>query len=412
MSPASLNTAAMNVLSRANCLAFIIAATLLTLSLLSGCEQSGPDATQYVNPAGIFTTLDLEPDSTHTPASDSVFTDVRIIPLRFKDSTLISGIDKVAIAAGSYYVLDKKFTTLYRFDTSGVFQNKIGRLGVSKGNFQSLEDFNIDYLGRLLLLSNTNQSVHYYSPSGAYLKSDRLGFFNSAFTILNPTRFLFYLNFNSNHASGNNNLLLTDSSGRVLERYRPFDKKRSYMTIGFSGLLTSYNGESLYTDAFNDTLYSIDPISHEISVKYKINFGSKSIGDLKSDHNKLFNQRMLFKNKLPFIGNAACMNSKYLVFSYSKNNRESICIVNKSTGKTVRINKGLNDGLYKMLGRPLLLTDNNDLFFAVSPTAVEYLKTNYQPLFHELGLKWPALYSFLDKNTISDNYFLLSLKLE
>jgi hypothetical protein len=184
------------------------------------------------------------------------------------------------------------------------------------------------------------------------------------------------------------------------------------MVIMFSGFLTSCNGEDIFTEAFNDTLYSVDAATHKLSLEYKLDFGSRNVGLLKNDHNRLLSRRQLFKNNLSYIGSDACINKDFLTFSYIQNNRRGFSILNRHTGKLIKVNKMLNDGLYKLLDRPVLLTTQDELFFAVSQTAVAHLKSDDKPLLPDLRKKWPKVYEELNNLTKNDNYFLLSLKLK
>jgi hypothetical protein len=128
-------------------------------------------------------------------SSSDIFKNASIVSLKLPDNTLISGIDKILITDSSYFILDKKFTTVYKFDSEGYFQNRIGKLGVETGDYRSLEDIFIDTLQRIILLSNSDQSVFYYTPKNKFLKSIYLGFFNSSFAVLKsgPVFILFKL---------------------------------------------------------------------------------------------------------------------------------------------------------------------------------------------------------------------------
>lgn len=344
-------------------------------------------------------------------SSHDIYENAQIIPLKFKDINLISGIDKILIKNKFFYLFDHKFTTLYKFDSNGIFQNKIGKLGVKNVEYQSLEDFTIDSLNRIILLSNANQSISYYSSDNQFIKSQKLAFFNSQITLVNTNSFLFYLDYRWNKKSGFYNLIMTDSLGTINEQYSYFNKKISNMGFAFCGFIASHENEHFYSDAFNDTIFSIDS-ANRIGAKYIIDFGKYSLREIREYHSKVANPANLMNNNFGYIGNKVCFNRQFLIFTYFYQKRLNYCVYNRETNAIYRINKAINDGLLKLLDYPLLITEGNKCYFAVSPDAVLRLKEKHKDLYKNLKEEWPKLYQFLERISIDDNYFLLSVDLK
>lgn len=386
---------------------------LLSVVLLVFCSGCGDDSTtiQDMDLTGNPARIDLISDSNYATQSDDLFTNLQIRPLRLPNGAILSGIDKLLPFRGSYFVMDSKFTTVYEFDSLGSFKNKIGGPGVVKGFYRSLEDFEIDSMNRIVILSNEDRSLHFFTTSGRYLKTTRLGFFNSKLAIPSPDKYLIYLNCNANKKSGSNNLVSTDSSGNILKRYRPFDSTKSKVIVPTSGFLAHFGNDYLYSDAYNDTIYSIDPISDKIRLSYYADFGPASVGKLKDDLNRTVKQHLL-ANRFGYLCNDVCFNDNFISLPYCLNGKYGFAIFNKTNGSIKKVNRRIADGLFKLLDHPLLITNENKCYFVVSSNLVMNLKDNYKELFEKLSTKWPLLYKFLTNYTLDDNYFILSVDLK
>ncbi len=170
-----------------------------------------------------------------------------------------------------------------------------------------------------------------------------------------------------------------------------------------------FPGSEIY--AFNDTIFSINK-DNKIGATYYINFGNSSLKEIREDHAKVINSKILIKKNVGFLGDKVTFNDKYLMFSYNYKNRINYCIYNRASKKILRINKGIEDGLFKLLDYPLLISKDNKCYFAVSPELVIFLKEKYNKLYKRLENEWPELYKFVEKMSIDDNYFLLSFDLK
>jgi hypothetical protein len=183
------------------------------------------------------------------------------------------------------------------------------------------------------------------------------------------------------------------------------------MSIAFSGFLGSDGEEVLCTDAFNDTIYTITPFNN-IGSKYYVDFGKFSLKNIREDHKKIFHSQILLKNNIGYLGDKMTFNANYMAFTYNFQHRINYCIYNRKTKQIFRINKSIDDGIFKLIDYPLLITKTNRCYFAISPDNVIRLKEKNKDLYMKIRGQWPNIYRCLEKVKLPDNYFLLSFDLK
>jgi len=105
-------------------------------------------------------------------------------------------------------------------------------------------------------------------------------------------------------------------------------------------------------------------------------------------------------------------NSTYLLFNYLHNRKNGFCIFNRKTQTIIHLEKTMRDGLLRLLGPPLLLTDDNTCYFAVPASLVVQVRNSLPGEYNQLKNEWPALYQYLETVSMSTNYFLIAARLK
>ena len=72
-----------------------------------------------------------------------IYKSIKIIPLEKTKESLIGGIYKLIAWEQKFYVLDKSTQSIFIFDNTGHFLNKIAKHGNGPGEYYSIDDFEI-----------------------------------------------------------------------------------------------------------------------------------------------------------------------------------------------------------------------------------------------------------------------------
>lgn len=380
---------------------------LFVLFFLSCSENEQSDTNTKYTQSGVK--IDISKSVDFAKKATDVFTFSSILPLSFSENTLLSGIDKGLLYNDDYYLMDQKFSAIYRFSKNGAFINAIGKLGSGPGEYKGLQDFIIDSSGRIITLSNNDLSIFYYNLDGTFIKKVKTNIFASQFCEIATDRFLFYTNFNPNIVTGNNNLIETDSLGKINKKLYSFNRENQNMSISFSGFLTKTASKIFFTTPFTDTIFSISPNLNS-EPEYVINFGSTSLQKDRKFFSKIISKKVLLSPESSWLEKDFIANGQFAVISFASDKKINTCVYDIAKAKYTFYNKSYGDGLLRLLNMPICIS-GNELTFAISAESVINVRSN-KALYESIKTDWPILYQQMEKTTINDNYFLLKLKLK
>ena len=112
-------------------------------------------------------TLKINGDINNLLQIDSIFTDIKTIPLETKDECMIEEIVK-AIFYDNKLFLQDNMKRLLVFNTNGKFLYEIGKIGRGPGEFLDIRDFDIDKEGNIYIHSYLK--ILKYKNDGTFLK--------------------------------------------------------------------------------------------------------------------------------------------------------------------------------------------------------------------------------------------------
>ena len=101
---------------------------------------------------------------------DELVDSIAVVQLETNDLCLISGIYKVLIYNGKYYILDRRQQNLFCFDQNGKFLHKIGERGRGPQEYEYLGSIAIDPYNEQLLLVVPFGSVLCYDLNGTFIE--------------------------------------------------------------------------------------------------------------------------------------------------------------------------------------------------------------------------------------------------
>lgn len=334
-----------------------------------------------------------------------LFTNSSIIPLRINDSLIIASVKKIIVYKSNYFVLDNKFSTLYRFDDKGNFLTTYGKIGLGPGEFRRIDDFDIDSVNnRILILSNDDLAIYYYAIGNtSFLKKQRIGCFGTSLSVLPNNKILIFINYNNNEKNDKHNVVLIDSASNIIQKYFPFDAQKSTMMFTATGFMQKTDNKVFFSSAFDDTIYVYN--NEKFSTYAYIDINSDFIQKNKFEHEKIINSGIMMDPGTSFLGSTFLKNDDYLIFSFQKKKRRKFGFFKIKEGKMAILSKEVEgDPLIKLFQEPVYLGRDNAVIFGFSPEIVANLKKNNSPVFDKLSAEQKKI---LDDGDMASTYYLL-----
>ena len=325
---------------------YISALLLIGTTIYISCNQ---DRKIILDRQNINTkTLDLPSANEDTNVSHFI-KPVDAIPIVAKDSLYTSGALKLVPYKDKYIFGDFELATLLLLDSDGKEISKIGGLGSAADHYLTLHDFNADYnKDQVMVFSNSSRSLYTYSIDGKLIDKNKLGFYAYSFAILDSASLIFFLNQNTNKKSGNYNMLVTDRTGKILQRLFPITKL-PHMGVAYSGFILNNDHSILYSEPFSDSIFEVS--NYKYGVKYSLPFGEKVFPTSKDMSIELLHDRVM---KYNYLRSRVFESQDYIFLCYTKDRRLQPIAINKQTGKSMNgrgfHNKIIENLLYNVCG--------------------------------------------------------------
>jgi len=356
---------------------------LLFFCVIISCKKTKENRISESNPA----IINLSPSSTHFSITDAVQIN-KVINLESTDSSTISSdynIKRVLIDKGKLYIMDGKYMSIKVFDTTGKYLHDIGSLGNRYGQFTNLQNIALyPYHHTLWALCNTPRKIIEFSLDGKALREINIPFFASDLGFENDNSLYFFINQNTNDASGKKNILATDSNLNVRERLFDLPVRRK-SGILFAGGIYTIDSTLYYNPPLTRTIYILKNDSAKAA--YKIDFGNDNAPNDFSDDSLdyyLANRCLLTQN---FI-----KSNNYLGFSYLKKGHK-LSFFNTQTKKLFTTDPNLNqmdvlfnNSIFQSDGQLMMLCNSNSFSEFLKKNA-DIIKRQYPPLYKKLILR-------------------------
>ena len=104
------------------------------------------------------------------------FSSIELLPLETSPDVLVTGVSKIVVHKGNYYVLDMPQCIIFVFDKAGKYLLKIDKKGQGPGEYNFITDFNFNpYTGNLEILEPTG-GVKIYDSLGNFIEQKRINY--------------------------------------------------------------------------------------------------------------------------------------------------------------------------------------------------------------------------------------------
>ena len=124
---------------------------------------------------------------------ENIVDDIRLVPLETNDSCIVGQYDRVIVKGRSIFILDKMQNTVFCFDTTGKFRQKINRQGRSGQEYITADDFIVQD-NTLIVFDNNKSQLQFYDFQGNYVKTipicqgDQIAIRQAATSFIHPSR--------------------------------------------------------------------------------------------------------------------------------------------------------------------------------------------------------------------------------
>ncbi len=203
--------------------------------------------------------------------------EVKLIPLETTNESLLDAIYKVIVTDSNIFIHDKfKGGGIVIFDNSGKF---IRRIPNGKGPGELIRLYDIDFdKEKNELIAYQHSFLHYYTPSGQFIRMKRLpfGFYN--FTVI-PEGYVFKtLDREGNKHLGSLKdftLFITDKNFKIKSAGLPFPPSK----VNYGGYNYLYNNNNtLYvTQRYSDTIYQYKSTTNQLKARYILDYSKKKL---------------------------------------------------------------------------------------------------------------------------------------
>lgn len=196
-----------------------------------------------------------------------------------EDSLIKLGeIHKIIFYNDKIYISDvRKAKGVFIYNKEGTLLSTINSVGRGSGEYTNIRDFNIDTLTNdIYILDPQLRKILIYDSKGVFLRDIKLDFIASNFIITG--KYLIFDKFNmmerDKNEIVNNNLLICDRTGKILNGFLPIDEVLSSYSMGpINGLKENSNSTISYLPPISSHIYNYDVSQNQLVNQLYIDFG-------------------------------------------------------------------------------------------------------------------------------------------
>ena len=349
----------------------IVTSMIILIGLLACNEVGNHSGTEYLdleNTLGKTKTIDV---------SDIAF-ELEYVKLETTSASLIGSLmgRTPAIQIDDYYLISQRESPPLLFDTNGKFIREIGSIGRGPGELTN-EYSVVANPGdkQIYILTNFGRDIRVYDLNGQFVRDvivDNL----LTFSLVKNDLFIGAVSTNPFDEARSYNYLLFNDKGETITTYKISGYADKALSGSTPDLIRSYvvrptlsptrTGTNINTH-LNDTLFKVLPDgSLESSFCWDLGKYKSPL----SPEEQATADRTITQKYAQYVN--AHETNKYWVISFSLENRQRICLYDKSSGETFELDSnGINeDPLYGFLLMALLAPDDEQ-FYPFTPAFIK-----------------------------------------
>jgi hypothetical protein len=199
--------------------------------------------------------------------TDSTF---QIFPLETNDDCLISKIDKIEIKDNRIYIMDKLAQSVYIFDMTGKYLNKINSRGQGPGEYVNLSYMTVTDNSVIVIDHFIGKQLEYSALDFKFIKEERIFEKIWATEVFYLSGTIYYVNDGRNSNSGKFALFSRENDAKNFNKYLSCGEEP--LSLGLNGPVYAINGDEvslIYSG--DDIIYRLrgDKVFPEYEIKYK-----------------------------------------------------------------------------------------------------------------------------------------------
>lgn len=329
------------------------------------------------------------------------FESVKLVPLETNEFSLIRSIDRIATDDKNLFIFDKTLSTLFIFDISGKYVDKIDDKGNGPGQYVLLYDFSLDKINKqLILYGDPLRKLLYFNYQGEFVREKKIEGSNGVKEFSSSDEDIYMLNYeeiNSTCYLEKRNKKSLKFEDCLLQKSNIEDFSKYYK----GNSLTSSNNFINVTRRFDNNIYRIK--DGQISVRYNIDFGRLNfpLNFLEEGYPWKELESVFEDNKYVHTIVNVQENEKYLIFA---TNHSGFYTYNKES-KVLKKHRFFMNTEYDISSSRMLNIENSDrIAFLITPLYLHGVKEMYKNHKQRMNDKLSLLLQNID---VEDNFILM-----
>ena len=341
--------------------------SMACLLFLMGCRQASNYSDTDFNAPVIRIDIDNMGYQSVLLFSD-IFEQISFVKLETTDSSMIGRIDKIVATEDKYIILDISIAkTVFVFDHSGKFLNRIGTNGNGPAEYDSPHDIVYDkYNDELLVQCHNKKSILRFTLDGTFVGKTTFDWWvNSIFVTCEDTYLLYFNNKTQpNRKKNDYNIAVINKEGKVVENFLPFEEKTGELSPP-RPVFSHYNDEVIFAPHYSTIIYSLE--NHTIKSKYYLDFGKKTIPETTLNHKSNQEVKQVVIDNDYAFNLASFETATHVICQFSYKGLIYDCFYAKESKKTKISMTYINDMYGLNSGRSYFYLAGNSLITAVEP---------------------------------------------
>lgn len=305
-----------------------------------------------------------------------VYTGVNYAILETNNESAIGNIEKLEVASNKdFIVFDRANGKILRFDSTGIFLNKIGMMGHSKDEYINPELMAYDeFNDNVIVYDGAKKSLLHYALNGTLVHTTSLHKYIADFGVVNGEEIAICANYRDIVEKGQvaYNLEIINREGNILKQYDPYSIEKEKYRPSPTNIFKLNDGKLLFHKYYTPVVYTLDGDSAGIYPSFFLDFMSKQIPsdwlDLSTaeeiDH-LIFNKESDVMYCTEFYDTPR----KYIVNATSSNGSLFFIYIDKNNSKQLSGNTMFND-IYGLVSSYISCYKQDKVYCVVNPEIV------------------------------------------
>ena len=297
---------------------------------------------------------------------DTLFKFEELIAIRKADGYMLE-ISQLFETPYGYLILDKKNNFLGMFDKTGHFVRQYGSVGGGPDEYQGIQYVFIQGES-VYVYSGWDSALYKFNmATGTGMGKLRFPILAHQISPISENELLVYVS--NNPTDTHYNVYKTDYHGNILNVYFPFDPKKSNAVTTLTGFLHGRSESIYFSQPFDHQIYSYIPAEDQFKVQYAFDFVSSEMLKDRENFNFFVQTDFLYNpdRKGRLLRELFYKNNNYILLSIQFDTQVIYAVQNLKNQEISMFSKKVNSKFLKMLDKPVLLTENDDLYFPLSP---------------------------------------------